>query len=174
MHGMTIKEFPNYEVTVDGQIWSNLSNMYLTQKTDKDGYKRVLLRKNGKTYSRAVHRLVAQTYIPNPLGLPEVNHINHVRDCNIVQNLEWTTKYKNRSDTYQKNKKRTKHYPIGKYDLDGNYIEQYDTYAAAARSIKGNQKHHTREIHIRDCCMHVKPDSRQYLGYIWKYVVTPA
>ena len=61
----------------------------LKQHPDKDGYLRVGFSANGKTVHRPVHRLVAQTFIPNPHGLSQVNH----KDCdptnNCVYNLEW-------------------------------------------------------------------------------------
>jgi len=61
----------------------------LKQHPDKDGYLRVGFSVNGKTDHRPVHRLVAQTFIPNPHGLSQVNH----KDCdptnNCVDNLEW-------------------------------------------------------------------------------------
>ncbi len=44
---------------------------------------------------KLVHRLVAQAFIPNPDGLPEVNHKNLDKYDNRVENLEWTTKVGN-------------------------------------------------------------------------------
>mgnify|MGYP003436655222 CR=1 FL=1 len=42
--------------------------------TNKDGYSKVELSKNGEKKSCLVHRLVAQTFIPNPEGKPCINH----------------------------------------------------------------------------------------------------
>lgn len=42
-----------------------------------------------------VHRLVAEAFIPNPLGLPEVNHRNGDKSDNSVENLEWVSRRDN-------------------------------------------------------------------------------
>ena len=67
----------------------------------KDGYFQVGLSKNGEYKKCYVHRLVAQTFIPNPENLPEVNHIDEDKTNNFVflnedglvdkekSNLEW-------------------------------------------------------------------------------------
>lgn len=62
---------------------------------NKRGYLRVGLSKNGKPKIQKVHRLVGINHIPNPYNYPEINHLNGVKDCNCVPNLEWTTSSKN-------------------------------------------------------------------------------
>lgn len=42
-----------------------------------------------------IHRLVASAFIENPKGLPNVNHIDHDRKNNRVENLEWCTQQGN-------------------------------------------------------------------------------
>ena len=46
----------------------------------------------GKTKSVLVNRIVALRYLPNPLNLPEVNHIDGVKAHNAVTNLEWASR----------------------------------------------------------------------------------
>lgn len=61
----------------------------LKQYNDKYGYLNVSIKVDGKWTIKKVHRLVARTFLPNPNGLPMVNH----KDCNTknnnVENLEW-------------------------------------------------------------------------------------
>ncbi len=80
-----------YGVTSCGKIYSYKRKIFLKQRYDKYGYKRVTLSKDGTLYTRFVHQLVAQAYIPNPENKPTVNHKNEVKTDNYVQNLEWMT-----------------------------------------------------------------------------------
>lgn len=47
----------------------------------------------GKCFS--VHRMVGISFIPNPLNLPQINHIDENRSNNDVDNLEWVTNKQN-------------------------------------------------------------------------------
>ena len=91
-----IKEFPQYEINTKGQV-RNSNKHILSQSMSNTGYYRVHLCKNGKAKWYAVHKLVAETFIPNPLHLPEVNHKDENKLNNDVSNLEWC------SSNYNKN-----------------------------------------------------------------------
>lgn len=63
----------------------------LKQRPNNGGYMRVQFGVSGKAISRLVHRIVASCFLPNPLNLPEVNHIDNDPTNNVVSNLEWCT-----------------------------------------------------------------------------------
>lgn len=66
----------------------------LSSYVDSAGYHRVRIVAQGNP-SCFVHRIVAQTYVPNPSGLTDVNHIDHDKSNNAVENLEWVTHREN-------------------------------------------------------------------------------
>ena len=67
----------------------------LKQNTNHTGHKVVVLCKDGKTYPRFVHRLVAEAFIPNPDNKPVVDHIDTNPSNNSVDNLRWVTTREN-------------------------------------------------------------------------------
>ncbi len=89
----SISEYPDYLVTKEGVIYSTKYRKPRALKTfGKDGYSRVSLSSGSlsiKPKCYLVHRLVAQSYIPNPDNLPFVNHIDQDKSNNNVDNLEW-------------------------------------------------------------------------------------
>jgi hypothetical protein len=76
----------NYSISNTGVVTNTKTG---TQRitSNSDGY-RVLTIDKKKYY---IHRLVAQCFIPNPLNLPMVNHIDGDRCNNHYTNLEWIT-----------------------------------------------------------------------------------
>lgn len=76
--------------------------IYSTLTEDKDGYLTKIFEyyKNNKKNIK-IHRLVATYFIPNPLNLPCVNHINGVKSDNRVENLEWVSVKENNEHSYR-------------------------------------------------------------------------
>lgn len=78
-----------YAATSCGKIWSHKRKKFLKPELLCNGYYRVALRKDGETIRKRVHTLVALTYLDNPDGYKEINHINGVKTDNSIGNLEW-------------------------------------------------------------------------------------
>ena len=60
---------------------------------------------NNQTYykcGKAVHRMVAECFIPNPTNKPEVDHINGDKHDNRAVNLRWVTKKENANNPITK------------------------------------------------------------------------
>ena len=91
-------EYAGYYVTPEGDVWADKQNGVhkLKRRKHNRGYAQVnCYEKGGKRSYPLVHRLVAEAFIPNPDGKPDVNHKNgNKQDC-TVGNLEWCTKKEN-------------------------------------------------------------------------------
>lgn len=83
-----------YEVSSYGTI-RHAETKRIRKLQRKHGYCRINMKINGKDKNCAVHRLVAQAFIPNPDNKPQVNHKDGVHDNNHVDNLEWVTASEN-------------------------------------------------------------------------------
>ena len=73
--------------------YSKYNCRMLAPRANGFGYLNVQVGHGGPVY--LVHRLVAEAFIPNPENKPEVNHKNHIRWDNRVENLEWCTRQEN-------------------------------------------------------------------------------
>ena len=81
----------DYLITEEGDVYSRKFGKLKKMKQRTERYKAINLWNNGKEKAHYVHRLVAETYIPNPDNLPEVNHKDEDKTNNNVANLEWST-----------------------------------------------------------------------------------
>lgn len=161
-----------------------IKGIVLKQQTDKDGYKRIGLKKDGKMKRFAVHRLVAIAFIPNVNNYPCINHKNEDKTNNVVENLEWcTVGYNNHFGTRTKRQSMNTDYKriaskidykllakirvektskkVYQYSLEGNLIREY-------KSPKECNEYGFISQNVVRCCNH---KSYSHKGYIWSYQI---
>jgi len=90
-----------YQISNQGRVWSNLTNMIRSCSISDHGY--VILtatvgskfKGNYRSINQRVHRMVGMQFIDNPENKPQINHINFIKTDNRVENLEWCTLQEN-------------------------------------------------------------------------------
>lgn len=81
-----------YQANVDGRVRIKSSKRVLKATKDKiSGYYRFGLYVDGKTITRATHRIIAETFIPNPENKKHVHHIDDDKSNNSACNLMWVS-----------------------------------------------------------------------------------
>jgi hypothetical protein len=79
-----------YFVSPNGNIYNRHGDI-MVGAVDRCGYRHVILNRKQKN----VHRVIAETFVPNPNNLPCVNHKDGDKQNNSADNLEWCTKSEN-------------------------------------------------------------------------------
>ncbi len=147
---------------------------------DNKGYLRVFLSKDGKGKPFRVHRLVAETFIPNPENKPQVNHKIDTKEGKTINlvffnedgsinkektTIEWcdseyNNNYGTRNERVSKtmiNGKQSK--KVLQFTLDGEFIREWPSTNECGRNgfHQGN---------IVACC---RGERKSADGYMWKY-----
>lgn len=149
-----------YQVSNLGRVYSNYYNRLLTPELNK-GYLRVSLSKDKKAKHYLIHRLVALAFIDNPMNLPYVNHKNEIATDNRADNLEWCdTAYNNNYGTRIIKAAKKKSIIVLQYDLDGNFIREWESAADASRKLN---------ITSGKICAVCKGIRKSTNGYKWRY-----
>lgn len=105
-----IPQFPEYRISSHGRVMSHKwgRSFILKPEVHYIGYLRVMLCRRPVKRFR-IHRLVAEAFIPNPAGLPVVNHKDRNKKNNQVSNLEWVTQRDNVRHWQEDNRQRVAH-----------------------------------------------------------------
>ncbi|AYJ76043.1 putative HNH endonuclease [Bacillus phage BSP14] len=146
----------NYAVNPQGQVKNVLTEKLLKPTCNGNGYLGVALSLNGKVKRHLLHRVVAKAFIPNPEGLPEVNHLDGDKSNCAVRNLEWTTRSRNQQHAVNTGLQKTK-------------VTKEDVIRVKQALLKGRSQHKiSKELNIPRTTI----ASIQY-GRTWKEVYVP-
>lgn len=132
-------------------------------------YYRIRLYNNGVGKMHYIHRLVAETFIPNPYNLPCVNHKDENKHNNHVDNLEWCThlynmNYGNRNEKISESLSKK----VYQYTLDGEFVRDWKSSMECGRNG-------FNQTSVYACCIggYFKKGKwiniTQHKGYIWSY-----
>ena len=95
-----IEECPSYCVSREGDIVNSLTGKKLKPRNN-GGYSYVTLCDDEGHHQKAIHRLVAKAFIPNPQDRPQINHLDGDKSNNRVDNLEWCSGSENMKHAYR-------------------------------------------------------------------------
>lgn len=135
----------------------------LNYNKNNRGYLQVSLTKNGKRKTYTVHRLVAKAFLPNLKNKKQINHIDGNKKNNSVDNLESVTPKENIKHAYRTGLKKPYNMrKVNQYDLQGNFIKQWNSITDFLKENSLNLKN----SNITTCC---KGRRKNAYGFIWKY-----
>ena len=153
-----IEDYENYSVSSFGRVRNDMTKLILKPGTDYAGYYIVNLYQNRKAKTFKIHRLVAIYFIPNPMNKKCVDHIDHDRKNNRINNLRFATVQENNRNASKKKSntsnyigvcycKQNKKY-IAQYHLNGKlkYIGYYQTALEASKAYQAKIKVHYKEF----------------------------
>lgn len=130
-----IKGFPDYRISTYGRIISYKSGQWKELRPYKDkitGYYKICLMSNGKTYTKAIHRLVAETFLKNN-GYCLVRHLDDNRDNNFVGNLQWGDYRDNYFDSKKNGTAARVFRPVKSLNLKTGEIKYYESVSEASK-----------------------------------------
>jgi hypothetical protein len=86
---------PHITLYEDGRLYNHKTKKFKKWTKDTNGYMKTQIWVGGKPKNVHQHRLLAESFIPNPECKSQVNHINGIKSDNRIENLEWVTQSEN-------------------------------------------------------------------------------
>ena len=168
----------NYEISTFGNL-RNKTTKYLLKPSIRSGYLCTSIKDdNGDRKSVKIHRLVALSFIPNEENKYSVNHKDHNKSNNNLNNLEWATSSE-QNNHKRKCKKEVQELissrAVWRIDKKTNEkIEYYKTIKFAAQWIFDNNLTSVKEFNggnnIKTKISAVAQGKRYTtFGYKWEY-----
>lgn len=170
-----ITDYEDYQVSTFGRIKSFKHKKYgkIGKPTKAaNGYMKIQLYNGfGGYVTRPVHCIMGEEFLQNPDCLPEINHDNLIKDCNMLWNIEWSSRVANmqhasrhgRLGKFWRGKTGSEcphSIPVNQYDMNGNLIQWFGGVREASR-ITGIDRSGI------GCC--TRGEKSSYEGFKWVF-----
>ena len=181
-----LKDYPNYYIAHSpARLLREVNGIYIecsqTPNSKQDNYWIVTVKDlQGKHVKRSMHRLLMQTFVPNPEAKAHVNHIDGNKANNELSNLEWATPKENAQHAYATglSSAEATSKEVHQYFLNGEYIASYPSDHEAMRqtgipqqnigkAILGKRIHAGYFRWVREKVNSLKPIDRRYIKGYW-------
>lgn len=115
MNWVKLKRNGNYSINRLGQVRNEKTGNIKKPTANKQNHYFYLDLYKGDTREKVtLHRLVAETFIPNPENKPTVDHADGNRQNNSINNLRWAT-YSEQNSRFNSNGVRSEKVTVTKY-----------------------------------------------------------
>ena len=166
-----------YKVSNKGNVYSvgrinsqckKIGGIILKPGYTRGGYLLVNLCENGKVKSKYIHRLVLEAFVENPNNLPEVNHLDEIKDNNELSNLEWcdssyNINYGTRTERVSKK--------VRAVNVETGEVLTFSSISEAGRKgySCGNVSEACRGVYKSNTGKLMGGDGHTYRGHRWSY-----
>lgn len=139
--------------------YRKIKERILKPSISNSGYYLVALSKNCKMHTYSIHKLVMEHFNRCAFNCEVINHKDHNKLNNNIENLEYVTQKENIAKEIEignwSNKK------VAQFDFNNNLINKYSSMSEASKSTKVSSGD------ISKCCRNIRNSAG---GYIWKVI----
>ena len=151
----------NYWVSNTGRFKNNRGKIVALKVSHH--YITISFKNMDKKSTYALHRIIAQLFVPNPENKPIVNHIDGNKENNCSDNLDWVTKSENTKHAHENGLIKKNMREVNQYDKEGKFLTKFESIKSASIKLKLDKSS------IGHVCARDRPGSNTCGGFVFKY-----
>ena len=168
----SFKEYPlnrDYLVGTKGTVYGwwkgKTKRRKLKPSMGNSGYKTCKIIIGGKTVSKPLHRMIAETFLQNPDEHSDVDHINGIKTDNRLENLQWMS---HRDNCKKANHENHAKKSVVSINCETNEVMLHDSISDAGRWLCKKRDVSLQSV-VPNIISGIKTGRMRY-GCMWSYV----
>lgn len=172
-----------YLINKKGEIFSEFKGEVMKPALRSGYHFLVIMTDTGKRVNKMIHRLMAETFLPNPDNLPEIDHIDGNALNNNLDNLRWVTKKENQNNPISRERRYKaiidkQGIPIKAF-YNGEFVGNFTCLMEAARKFNLHCTLISKQVRGKidnvngfspiAICKVCKGERKNHKGYMWRY-----